>query len=251
MSNAYHVPTQILTSQAKITAKLYEEDSEENRQKLAGIGIIEQQVDTMVTLAEQIDAIEGSQEAVKNSTQTEVNEATAATRAIIDWRNIDVLPRVKIAFKGNRKLRHFRPGKLKSVRAATVIREGRLLADAIERFRDDPEMVKRGVTMTLAEKGRALLKAAEKEDGEAAAAVANQRVITEQVYEMEDQLDDILAEIERCAAAVFPPESATLKRYRLNVIREYITVMHNQSNSDDIIDPTVEAEVPDPVSDVA
>ena len=246
MGNAYNVPTHILTSQARATAKLYDEDSEENRNALAGIGIGAAEITPMLPLADEIDAIEGTQEAVKNQRLTEQNEATEAVQGVVSWRNVEVLPRAKLALKGDRRLRHFRPGKLRSVRTATVIREGRLLVDAIERFKGEPAMQKRGVNTALADKGRMLIQVAEKEDTEAAAAVAHQRDVTERVYELEDRLDDLLADIEQSAAAVFPEGSAARKRYRLNVIREYIAEMHNRP-SDEILDPTAETEVPDPI----
>jgi hypothetical protein len=140
-------------------------------------------------------------------------------------------------------LRHFRPGKLRSVRPATVIREGRLLVDAIKRFSSEPEMQKRGLTMEMANKGEDLIQKAVKEDTEAAVAHSAQLDATDRVYDLEDRLDDILAEIERCAAVVFEPDSAALKRYRLNEIRNYIAQMHGQSKP---ADPTAEVQVPDP-----
>jgi hypothetical protein len=135
-----------------------------------------------------------------------------------------------------------------STRAATVIREGRLLVSAIERFKDEPKVQKRGINQALADEGRALVAAAEKEDTEATEALATQRDVSERVYDIEDQLDDLLAKIERCAATVFPADSAALKRYRLNEIREYIAQMHDQGDGDDVIDPTVESTVPDPIA---
>ncbi len=72
--------------------------------------------------------------------------------------------------------------------------------------------------------------------------------MTEHLYELEDQLDDLLADIERSAATVFPEGSAARKRYRLNVIREYIADMHNQP-SGEVLDPTAETDVPDPASE--
>jgi hypothetical protein len=228
MSNAYHVPTQILASQAKTTSKLYQEDSEENRKTLEGIGVTGLLFSETVALATALD---------------DQNEATEANRKLISWRKDSVMPRVKIALDGDTRLRHFRPGQLRSHRPASVIREGKLLVAAILRFADDPKLQKRGVTRELAEMGRTFVAEAEKEDVDAAAAMAVRNEITEKVYDLEDKLDDRLAEIERCAAAVFPEGSAARKRYRLNEIRNYIAQMHNQSTP---VDPTAEIAVPDP-----
>ena len=248
MGNSYQVPSQVLSGQGKKTADLYFQDSAENHALLDGIGLKKEKFEAVRSLSVELDQVEGSQEAVKLAALTEQNEATAAVRAVADWRSIRVIPRAKVAFGDDRRLRHFRLGKLQSTRAATVIREGRLLADAIERFINEPETQERGLNQALADEGRALVAAAEKEDSEAAAAVAKQREVSERVYEIEDQLDDLLAEIEHCAAAVFPADSAALKRYRLNDIREYIAQMRNRGGSDEVVDPTVESTVPDPIA---
>lgn len=248
MGNSYQVPSQILSDQGKKTADLYFQDSTENHALLAGIGLKKEKFEAVKSLSKELDEVEGSQEAVKMAALTEQNEATEAVRAVADWRNVRVIPRAKVAFADDRRLRHFRLGKLQSTRAATVIREGRLLADAIERFQNEPESQVRGLTQDLADEGRKLVTAAEKEDSEAAAAAAKQQDVSERVYEIEDRLDDLLAEIERCAAAVFPADSAALKRYRLNKIRGYIAQMHNPGGSDEVVDPTVESSVPDPIA---
>ena len=247
MANAYQVPSQILSSQGRKTAELYFQDTADNRGMLDGIGLTARKVEAIRTLSAELNEVEGSQEAVKMETLTEQNEASAAVRAVAEWRNNRVMPRARIAFGDDKRLRHFRPGKLQSTRAATVIREGRLLVDAIERFENEPKLVERGINRALADEGRALVAAAEKEDSEAAAAVARQRDVSERVYELEDRLDDLLAEVERCAAAVFPDDSAALKRYRLSEIREYVAQMHNRGGGEEVVDPTVEAAVPDPL----
>jgi hypothetical protein len=193
-------------------------------------------------ISAELSDVEASQEGIKSDAEVQKTEATAAVQALMTWRNKGVLPRAKIALDGDTRLRHFRPGKMRSVRSATVIREGRLLVDAIKRFADDPKMLKRGLTLKMAEQGEALIKTAIKEDTEAAVAHNVQLDVTDRVYELEDRLDDILAEVETCAAAVFEPESAALKRYRLNEIRNYIAQMHGQSKP---ADPTAEVQVPD------
>jgi hypothetical protein len=246
MTNIYQVPTQILADQAKKTAELYRQDNAENKAALSGIGLGPVKFDDIDTIADQISRFEGVQESAAAQAQTEQLEATEAMQAIISWRSQKVIPRARIAFGDDKRLRHYRPGQLRSVRAATVVREGKLLVDAIRRFADTPEALARGLNSALADEGAALIDVAETEDLQAAAAHMHQLDNTEALYELEDQLDDKLAEIERCAKAVFPEESAARKRYRLNEIRNYIAVMHDQGTDD-----TAEVNTPDPAPDAA
>jgi hypothetical protein len=241
MSNAYHVPTTILADQARKTFELYKQDNDENRSLLSSIGLNEADFEKIDNLGAQIMEIEGAQEEVKADSELEQLEASEAIQELIDWRGKKLLPRVKIAFVGDKRLRHFRPGKLRSLRPATVVRECKLLVDAILRFSKEPEMVLRGITEEMANEGKMLIEKAEKEDLEAAAAHMHQIDTTEKLYDLEDELDDLLSDVEKCAAAIFDEESAALKRYRMNEIRNYIAVMHNSGS-----DKTATADVPDP-----
>ena len=241
MKNMYQVPTQILTNQAQKSHELYTQDSSENKGLLSGIGLNQAKFEDVKNIADEMVDLEGAQEGAKADSEVEKIEATEATAAIIAWRSKKVIPRARIAFADDKRLRHYRPGKMRTTRAATVVREGKLLVDAIRRFESEPLAMARGLTTALADEGAALIDKAETEDLEAAAAHMHQLDNTEALYELEDQLDDKLAEIERCAKAVFEEGSAARKRYRLNEVRNYIAVMHDQGGDD-----TVEAVEPDP-----
>ncbi len=245
MANMYQVPTQILASQAKKTAELHRNDSPENHALLDGIGITGEVFAQADELGTKIMELEDSQEGVKADAATDKMEAAEAVAAVAAWRTKKVLPRARIALTGDKRLRHFRSGRLRSTRAATVIREGKLLVGAIRRFASDPEMVRRGLNEAMAVEGDKLIAGAEAEDLEAATAHMTQLDVSEELYELEDKLDDILSDIERCARAVFEPESAALKRYRMNEIRNYIAVMHDKGGDDSA---TVEAPDPDPTA---
>ena len=241
MTNIYQVPTQILSDQAKKSAGLYRQDSPENKEMLFGIGLTQAKFEDVDKIADEMVELEGGQEGAKSDAEVEQIEATEAVAAIIAWRSKKVIPRARIAFADDKRLRHYRPGKLRSKRAATVLREGRLLVNAILKLCSEPLAIARGLTAALADEGAALVAKAEAEDQEAVDALAYQIDNTEALDELEDQLDDKLAEIERCAKAVFEEGSAARKRYRLNEIRNYIAVMHDRG-----VDDTAGTTEPDP-----
>jgi hypothetical protein len=243
MGNAYNVPSQILGDQGVKVAALYRADSAANRALLDGVGVPAAVFDEAESLGRTLLDEESSQEMFKADALVQKNEAVFAVSAVMAWRSDDVLPRVKLAFGGDRRYRFFRAGQLKSVRTATVLREAKLLVGAIRKFAGEAELARRGVGEAMALRGEALIAAAEKEDVEAAQASAAQIAVSENVYALEDKLDDVLAEIERSAAVVFKADSADLARYRMNEIRDYAAKARKTST-----DATASVSAEDPTA---
>jgi hypothetical protein len=231
MSRRFKVPTQVLGDQALKTASLYRDDTEDNRAALAGIGVTQAVIGDVEGLGREVLDFETKQEMMKAETALAKSASVSATRAVIDWRGIDLLPRVQIALKDDSRIAFFRPGKLRSTRASAVIREARLSVDTIRKFVDDPKLALRGVTEELAKKGESLIDRAEVEDARAAQATAAQVIATQDLRKKEATLGSLLQEIERAAAAVFPADSAELNRYRLKVIRNYISTHKSTGSS--------------------
>lgn len=230
MYKKFKVPTQVLGDQAIKTAVLYREDTQGNREALAGIGVTENLIDDAEALGRDVLDLETRQEMVKTEASLAKSASVSATQAVVEWRNREVLPRARIALDGDSRMAFFRSGKLRSSRASAVIREGRITVDTIRLLADDPKLALRGVDEALAKRGEDLIALAEAEDAKAAQAVATQVVATRTLRKKEEALGAILKEVERAAAAVFPADSAGLDRYRLKVVRNYIAV-HTNTNA--------------------
>lgn len=224
MGNHYLVPSPVLVKQARSIVDVYRNDSDENRDRLVDIGIPEAKIRSIEYVARELAALISNHEPMADTDQPDNVETIATVDAIIAWRRDEVLPRVKIALKNDPLLRHFRPGKLQSRGIAEVLREACLLVDAIERNQFVPALANRGVNNALAQKGRALIASMAIEVTDAA--LARHKEQAEQTYQLEDQLDEFLAELEQCACAVFVDDNAALKRYRMSVIRAYVAEMH-------------------------
>ena len=221
MNKRFNVPSQILGDQGKYITEVYRTDTEENRQLLENIGITGDWVDEVEELSQLVMVSDDAQETLKTTTLIKRKEATAATQSLIAWRK-DVLARVKLAFGEDPRIEYFRPGRLRSQRIAHVAREARLIVASIKRFSNATAMVARGVDDSLAEQGEERLAAAETADSQTAQALADQKRATRELCTAEARLGKLLSELERCAASVFPTESAGRSRYRMNRIRTYI-----------------------------
>ncbi len=256
MSKKYNVPSQILGDQAQRIADLYRSDIEGHRAALTGIGVTGDVIEDVETLGQAVLDFEVQQEVLKAEYAFKRAGSTGATRAIIDWRDKQVMPRVKLAFAKSPSLSFFRPGKLRSQRTASVLREARLLVLAIRKFAGEPEPTRRGVDEDLAAAGEELIRRAEINDAEAAQALAAQRAATRRLYKAEERLSSLLGEIERATVTVFPADSTAHDRYRLNRIRNYVAVQHGKSassaktqtntfsNSAPLIEPAPNAQEP-------
>lgn len=245
----YNVPIDVLTDQGLKTSQAYDDDSQERKELLAGIGLPAAHFARVRELAKEVRALDHSQEQRKQDAQLESAEATAAVEAALSWRNDLVMPRVNLAFEDDPRRVHFRPGGLRSRRAAAVLRECRLLVDAIRRFGDVPEAAMVRLDAALADEGERLCEAIEKEDTEAARAAAARSEATGRLAEAVLELSQALAEIEKRAVVVFRRGTAELRRYRMNGIREYVARMHTGGAG--VVDPTVSVEVADPDPGVA
>lgn len=220
--SAFNVPTTILVDQARKIAGLYEGDSEENRKALAGIGLGRDRFDEISALAGELDERDMERETLKTDAGIAKEEADEALRAILDWRKREVLPRAKLALGGDGRFRRFHPEKPKSLRAASVIRLGKLLVDALRKYEDFSEMVARGVTPTVAQTGDRLIERADLLDRAAVAVHMDQIDATTVVNSLGQRLSAALREIGNCAEAVFDPDSADFARYGLSEIRDYL-----------------------------
>ncbi len=236
MSKKYPVPSQILGDQALTTTGLYRDDTEESLMALAGIGITAGVIEDTERLGRAVLDSETRQEILKAENSFQRNASISATRAVIVWRDNEVMPRVRLALGGDPRIKFFRPGKLRSKRTASVLREARLLVVAMERFVDDLEMQRRGITEELARKGGDLIRRAEVEDAEAVLANASQLAATKELRNLEKLLDARLVEIERGAAAIFPANSSQQDRYRMKRIRNYLAIQRSKNLAGDVVD---------------
>ena len=221
MVSAFNVPIPVLVDQARKITGLYKGDSEENRQALAGIGLGRDRFDEIAVLAGELDECDMERETLKTDAGIAKEEADEALRAILDWRKRDVLPRAKIALEGDGRFRRFHPEKPKSLRAASVIRLGKLLVDALRKYEDFPEMVARGMSPTVAQAGDRLIERADLLDRAAVAVHMDQIDATAVVNRLGQRLSAALSEIGNCAEAVFEPGSSDFARYGLSEIRNH------------------------------
>ena len=221
MVSAFNVPIPVMVDQARKIAGLYKGDSEENRLTLAGIGLGQERFDEISALAGELDERDMERETLKTDASIAKEEADDALRAILDWRKREVLPRAKLALGRDGRFRRFHPEKPKSLRAASVIRLGKLLVDALRKYEGFPEMVARGVTPAVAETGDRLIERADLLDRAAVAVHMDQIDATVVVNRLGQRLSLALSEIGSCAEAVFEPGSADFARYGLNEIRDH------------------------------
>lgn len=248
-NTTYNVPNNVLSDQGFKTAALYEQDSQENQQLLATVGLKAALFTRAKKDAQRVSDLEHGQEQLKADAGQQQAEVSQAVKDLIAWRNEKVIPRAKVVFAEKPELRHFRLGKLRSYRPAAVDREARLLIDAVRRFCFLPQAVECGLNSQLADKGAELLEHVRTQDSEAVIADAERSEATAELREAEVALSATLAEIEQRAAIVFDRGSIELRRYRMNEIRNYVARQNGEGP--EVVDPTASVEVPDPDPSVA
>ena len=118
------------------------------------------------------------------------------------------------------------------------------MVQAIRRFKHLPESTEVGLNEALAAKGEALLAALRTEDMEAVHAAAARSESTATLRELEAELSNLLASVEKRAAIVFKRGSVELRRYRMTAIRNYVAVQHGGGSA--VVAPTAFVLVGDP-----
>jgi len=241
---AYNVPSNLIADQGIKISELYKADNEENKAKLASIGLKKDSFDKIGVLGHKLAELEQDQEAHKAEARVEQAQASEAAQKALEWRNEEVIPRAKLVFQNDPRLSYFRPGSLRSQRASAVDREVRILIDTIRDFAHLPEAKEVSLDAALADKGQALLDALRSQDMEYVKADAERSVATATLREAEAELSGLLASVEQRAAIVFKRGSADLRRYRMNEIRNYVAMQHKGGS--EAVDPTASVSVEDP-----
>lgn len=242
----YLVPTDVLADQGAKVFALYVEDSSNHKQRLEAAGLPEETFQTVKDYAEELLDLEITQEERKMAASRERAEASAAVKDVLRWRLDDVLSRARVIFDDDPRLVHFRSGQLRSQRPSAVVREARLLIEALKRFRGLPEAKAIGLDRSILEKGQALLENLVKEDTEDEVARALQIQTTAELREKELELSNLLANIEKRAPIAFPSDHPGRRRYRMNEIRQYVSYQRGPSATDPSADVLVEDPAPEP-----
>ena len=241
---AYNVPSNLIADQGIKISELYKADNAENHAKLASIGLKAASFDKIGVLGHKLADLEQDQEEHKAEAKVEQAQATQAATEALEWRNEEVIPRAKLVFHDDPRLSYFRPGALRSRRAASIDREVRILIDTIRDFAHLPETQEVGLDTALADKGQTLLDALRTQDMEYVKADAERSAATATLRELEAELSSLLASVEQRAAIVLKRGSADLRRYRMNEIRNYVAMQHKAGT--EATDPTVSISVEDP-----
>lgn len=241
----YRGPTELIAAQGSVMHSLYKEDSDENKQTLATVGLTEEHFEQLGKKSAELLDLEIVQEERKQSAAQEQAEASAATQAVLNWRKDEVIPRARLIFEDDPRFVHFRSGKLRSYRPASVIREGRLLVSGVKRFAHLPESKAIGLDEALAARGEELLAALVKEDTEGELAIALQKETTDQLRDLELEVSQLIAEVEKRVVIAFPTGHPARRRYRANELREYVARQKGRGGKD----PTVGVDVDDPAPD--
>lgn len=246
-TSPYSVPTDVLADQGAKIARLYAEDKDEHKTKLASVGL---GADTFVTIGEianEMLELEVTQEERKEGTRQESLQATAAAQEVLTWRAEEVLTRARVVFAGDNRLKEFRPGQLRSVRTGFVIVEGERLIKAIKRFDRLPAARAIGLDLALAEKGEALLAKLKAEGHDDDISLELQRETTNELRDMEGELAKMLGDVEERMTIAFGSKHPARRRYRMNDIRTYVARQRGKNATD----PSANVSVPDPIpSDV-
>ena len=234
MRSQYHIPSQTLARQALTIFEQYRSDTPTNQAQLAAIGVAESKFDILFAMGNELKNIDAQNGHPPRSSESCRNIMPPALRAIIAWRNNSIMPRINSAFKGDVRLRYFRPGHLRSFTAASIIREARLLVSALTMFNNDDRLLRCCIGVDEIEAGRALIADAERYAAQTADAEETHHDVAHRIRELEDRIHDILGDIERCVAILFARDTVSARRYRMNEIRRYIMLHYGKIDGDDV-----------------
>ena len=214
----FNVPTKALIDSARLISRAYEEDVDENKRSFSSFGLDASWFVELARLADLLAELDSTSKKLKDKAHKAKKEADKSIEAIMEWRKREVLPRAKLALAGDTRFRRFKSEKIRSLRAASVIRLGKLLVDALRKYEDLPEMIARGAAPSLAPAGEQLVERADHLDRKAFSLSMDHVDATAEVNELARRLYELLRDLKGCAKAIFKPDSSELGRYDLEEV---------------------------------
>ena len=217
-ASVFNIPIKALLDSARLISRANEEDVDENKRSFSSFGLDAAWFIELARLADVLAELDTTLKKHKAKAHKAKKEADKALEAIMEWRKRQVLPRAKLALGGDTRFRRFKNEKIRSLRAASVIRLGKLLVDALRKYEDMPEMIARGAAPSLAPAGEQLVERADHLDRKAFSLSMDHVDAVAEVNELARRLYKLLREVKGCAKAIFNPDSSELGRYDFNEV---------------------------------